>query len=91
MRSSLKQLLASDGPVVALIRARFSHAIAVYAFGSPMQLEASAFHPSHHPRIATPLIWAYSASPGAKPSAWAERLVTRASKAQPPAFSATIT
>lgn len=33
----MRQLLASDGPIVALIRARFPNAIAVYAFGSQVQ------------------------------------------------------
>ncbi len=37
MQSTISQLLASDGPVVAAIRARFPHAIAIYAFGSQVQ------------------------------------------------------
>lgn len=42
MQPSLRQLLATDGPVVAAICARFSNAIAVYAFGSQLQGTAGA-------------------------------------------------
>jgi predicted nucleotidyltransferase len=37
MRSSMPLLLANDGPVVALLRARFPQVIAIYAFGSQVQ------------------------------------------------------
>lgn len=37
MQPSLRQLLATDGPVVATICERFPQAIAVYAFGSQLQ------------------------------------------------------
>ena len=37
MQSSIPSLLASDGPVVALIRARVPQVIAIYAFGSQVQ------------------------------------------------------
>ena len=42
MRSSIETLLASDGPVVAMICAAFPHAMAVYAFGSQVRGEASS-------------------------------------------------
>ena len=37
MQTTIRQLLASDGPVVASICARFPNAMAIYAFGSQMQ------------------------------------------------------
>lgn len=37
MQSSMRQLLANDGPIVATIRAHLPNAIAAYAFGSRMQ------------------------------------------------------
>lgn len=37
MQSSMRQLLANDGPIVATIRARFPNTIAAYAFGSQIQ------------------------------------------------------
>ena len=36
MKSQIRLLLASDGPIVATIRARFPEAIAIYAFGSQL-------------------------------------------------------
>ena len=37
MRPNMPDILAPDGPVAARIRARFPHAIAIYAFGSQVQ------------------------------------------------------
>ncbi len=37
MQSQIRLLLASDGPIVATIRARLPEAIAIYAFGSQVQ------------------------------------------------------
>jgi predicted nucleotidyltransferase len=42
MRPPLRHLLATDGPLVTAILARFPQAIAVYAFGSQMQGTAGA-------------------------------------------------
>ena len=36
MKSQIRLLLASDGPIVATIRARLADAIAIYAFGSQL-------------------------------------------------------
>ena len=37
MKAPLPQLLATDGPIVAAIRARFPQSLAIYAFGSKVQ------------------------------------------------------
>jgi predicted nucleotidyltransferase len=37
MQSKVRLLLANDGPIVAMIRARLPEAIAIYAFGSQTQ------------------------------------------------------
>ncbi|MFZ2391712.1 type VII toxin-antitoxin system MntA family adenylyltransferase antitoxin [Rhodoferax sp.] len=42
MRPPTKTLLASDGPVVAMICAAFPNAMAVYAFGSQIRGEAGS-------------------------------------------------
>lgn len=42
MSPSMQKLLASDGPVVTLIRRHFPLAMAVYAFGSQVQGTASS-------------------------------------------------
>lgn len=40
MTAALRDALATDGPLVRAIRARFSDAIAIYAFGSQVQGQA---------------------------------------------------
>lgn len=40
MHSQISQLLARDGPIVAMIRARLPDIIAIYAFGSQVQSTA---------------------------------------------------
>ena len=40
MQSQIRLLLAHDGPIVAMIRARLPEAIAIYAFGSQVQSTA---------------------------------------------------
>lgn len=37
MKSALSQLIASDGPIVVAVRARFAQTLAIYAFGSQVQ------------------------------------------------------
>ncbi|MDP2680325.1 MAG: nucleotidyltransferase domain-containing protein [Rhodoferax sp.] len=42
MNNDLKQLIATDGPIVSAIRARFPQTIAIYAFGSQIRCQANA-------------------------------------------------
>lgn len=41
MNNDLKQLIATDGPIVSAIRARFPQTIAIYAFGSQIRGQAN--------------------------------------------------
>jgi len=42
MNNDMKQLMASDGPIVSAIRARLPQSIAIYAFGSQTRGQANA-------------------------------------------------